>query len=186
MKRTENDRLSLSYLFNYAEEEDHITARNHFGAMKYDYFYLKYIYGYLGLDVLNDRFRDIRMRTSIGPGVGYQIWEDSVKALGLEIGLSYLSESHYDNEDSDSWAMRLAGNLRYHMGSYLVITDQIVFYPTLEGNESNRVRNEATINAPLKAGWSMRCSHILDYSTSTPDDVKKTDTTVILGFQYQF
>lgn len=185
-RRGERDRISLSYLFNYGEEEDEVTTRNHFGALKYDYFFLSKMYGYLGLDVFNDRFRDLQLRTTIGPGVGYQVWEDPEKALGLEAGLSYLSENYYEASDTDSLAARLAANFLFHFGTFLVFTDQVAFYPSLEGGEPDLLRNEATISAPLGAGWALRLSHILDYSSDPPDDVKKTDTTTLLGLQYVF
>ncbi len=185
-KRREKDRISLSYLFNYGEEDNQVTTRNHFGALKYDYFFLNGMYGYLSLEALNDRFRDIRLRSTMGPGLGYQVWEDSGKTLGVEAGLSYLSENHYEASNTDSLALRLAANFLYHLGTYLVFADQVAFYPSLEGGETDLLRNEATISAPLGAGWSLRLSHILDYSSNPPDNVKKTDTTMLLGLQYAF
>ena len=144
------------------------------------------MYGYLGLEVLNDKFRDIQLRTTIGPGVGYQVWEDPVKALGVEAGLSYLSESHYIAANTDFWTARLAANFRYNLGKYLVFTDRVAFYPSIERSGEYRLRNEAAVSAPLGAKWAMRLAHILDYSSDPPDDVRKTDTTTTLGLQYKF
>lgn len=186
VKRSQSDRFSLRYLFNFAEEDDRVIARNHFGAGKYDYFFLRKLYGYLGMDVLNDKFRDIQLRTTIGPGVGYQFWDDNRKAIGVEAGLSYLSESQYAEANTKNMAARLAANLRYTFGTHLILSDRIAYYPSLEKAEANRLRNEAAINVSLWSGWSQRIAYILDYSSAPPDDVKKTDTTVILGLQYHF
>ncbi len=186
VKRGENDRFSLRYLFNYGTENKKVATRNHFGALEYDYFFVKKMYGYLGMDVLNDKFRDIQLRTTIGPGVGYQIWEDAVKALAIEGGLSYLSESHYVAANTDSWTARLGARFKYSLGKYLVFTDQATYYPSIEHSGEYLVRNEAAVSAPLGAKWAMRLSHILDYASNPPDEKKKTDTNTILGLQYKF
>lgn len=186
VKRGEKDRFSLRYLFNYGEEEEEVTTRNHFGALKYDYFFLNKMYGYLGVEVLNDKFRDIRLRTTVGPGMGFQIWEDPRKSLGMEAGLVYISESRYDAENEDSWAARLAASFRYNFSKYLIFTDLIEAFPDIENTDQYRLRNEAAISAPLGAKWALRLSHIWDYSSDPPPDTEKTDTAAILGLQYKF
>jgi len=41
LRRTESDRIKLRYIFNYAEEDDEVTTRNHYGEVKYDTLSLK-------------------------------------------------------------------------------------------------------------------------------------------------
>jgi putative salt-induced outer membrane protein YdiY len=186
VKRREKDRLNLRYLFNYGEEKTQVTTRNHFGVLKYDYFFLKKIYGYLVTEALNDTFKDIKLRITIGPGIGYQVWEDQTKKLGVEAGLSYLFENHENKESRNFWEARLAANFRYNFNKYLVFSEQVEIYPNLEYGGQYRLRNEASIRAPLGAGWAMYLSHILDYVSNTADEKKKTDTNAILGLQYMF
>ena len=59
----------------------------------------KSLYGYLGVELLNDKFKDLNLRTTIGPGVGYQIWDDLIKLLSFEVGMSYMNR----NSMQDSW-----------------------------------------------------------------------------------
>lgn len=185
-RRGERDRINFRYIFNYGEEKNQVTTRNHFGALKYDYFFIKKMYGYLGTEVLNDTFRDIKLRISLGPGIGYQIWEDAKKKLGMEIGPSYLFENHESTENKNFCEARIAANFRYDFNKYLVFTEKFEFYSKIENYEQYRLRNEAAISAPLGAGWAMRFSHILDYVSKPADEKKKTDTNAILGLQYVF
>ncbi len=69
--RGDRDRFGVRFMFNYADEKGEVTTRNYFGALKYDYFFTQKLYGYLGLDMLKDRFKDLDLRTIIGPGAGY-------------------------------------------------------------------------------------------------------------------
>lgn len=182
----ERDRFGIRFLFNYAEEKEEVTARNLYGALKYDYFFTKKFYGYLGLEMLYDPFKDLNLRTIVGPGVGYQFWDDPVKFLSLEGGIAYYAEDRRDAED-DSWvAARLAGAFRYTLSKYLTFSDRLEFYPSLANANDFTLRNEAAILSPIGAGWSLKLANIIDYDNSPPQYISKTDMTWILGLQYSF
>ncbi|MCX5913560.1 MAG: DUF481 domain-containing protein, partial [Deltaproteobacteria bacterium] len=182
----ERDRFGIRFLFNYAEEKEEVTARNTYGSLKYDYFFTKQFYGYLGLELLRDHFKDLNLRTIVGPGVGYQVWDDPVKFLFLEGGIAYYSEDRRDAQD-DSWvAARLAGNFRYTLSKYLTFSDRLEFYPSLANANDFTLRNEAAILSPIGAGWSLKLANIIDYDNSPPQYISKTDMTWILGLQYSF
>ena len=185
-RRTEQDRIAFSYLYNYAEQDKRMTARNQYGTMDYDYFFTKSFYGYAALELLNDTFQDIELRTTAGPGVGYQIWEDPVKALALEAGASYVSETHKSGPDDDYWAARLGLNFRYNVLSFLVFTDRFLYFPSLESSGQYTLRNEAGVAAPLGSKWALHLSYILQYNSEPASGVKKTDNTWIAGLQYSF
>jgi putative salt-induced outer membrane protein YdiY len=184
--RGERDRFGIRFLFNYAEEKDEVTARNIYGALKYDYFFTKRFYGYLGLEMLRDRFKDLNLRTTVGPGAGYQVWEDDVKFLALEAGLTYVNEDRREADD-DSWvAARLAGSFRYTFSKYLTFTDLLQVYPRLDRGGEFTLRNEAAILSPLGAGWSLKLANIWEYDSDPPEGVSQNDLLWILGLQYSF
>lgn len=83
-RKTDRDRFSLGFIYNYGKENDQLTVRNTYASGKYDYFFTKKLYGYLALELLNDQFQDIDLRTTVGPGIGYQIWDDPIKPLAFE------------------------------------------------------------------------------------------------------
>jgi putative salt-induced outer membrane protein YdiY len=183
LRRTDKDRIAFSYLFNYAEQDKQMTARSNYGTMDYNYFITKKFYGYLALELLNDTFQDIQLRTTVGPGIGYQIWEDPVKALALEAGASYVSENHKSGTDDDYWAARFGTNFRYNILNFLIFTDRFLYFPSLESSQYT-LRNEAAITAPLVSGWALRLAYILQYNDQPARGVKTTDNTYILGLQY--
>jgi putative salt-induced outer membrane protein YdiY len=184
--RGERDRFGMRFLFNYAEEEGEVTTRNVYGGLKYDYFFTKKFYGYLGLEMLSDHFRDLNLRTTVGPGVGYQVWEDDVKFLFLEGGLVYLNENYRTAPDTDGISARLAANFRYTFSKYLTFTDFLQVYPSLNYGGQFTLRNEAAILSPLGSGWALKLSNIWDYNSDPPYGISKNDLMWILGLQYSF
>ena len=185
-KRSERDRYNLRFLYDYAKEESNVTARSYYGAGKYDYFFTEKVYGYLAVELLKDKTKDLQLRTVVGPGAGYQFWDDEVKSLLFEAGISYFSENLEKGEDKDWISARLAADLRYTLTKGIVFSDQLILYPSLERARDYKLRNEAALTSPLSGGWSLRLANILDHDGNPPEDVKRNDWYWILALQYSF
>lgn len=186
VRKTTNDRYSARLLFNYAEESDIVTARNTFGAMKYDYFLTNHAYSFLALELLNDTFKDINLRTVAGPGVGYQVWDDKNKSLSIELGVAYTSEDREESEDEEWVAGRSSVSLRLNAFDIATLSDSVLAYMNLEDDDNYQIRNEASISSALGSSWSLKVSNIIEYDNTPADGVEKTDVTWIAGLQYTF
>jgi putative salt-induced outer membrane protein YdiY len=184
--RSDNDRFSLRFLFNYAQEKGEETANNTYLSLKYDYFFTKKFYGLLALELLKDKFVDLNLQTIVGPGVGYQIWDDPVKSLQLEAGVTYFSEDHINNPHKDWVAARLAGNFRYQLLKIITFADRIEIYPNLNHSGEYTLRNEASLISPLGAAWSLKLSNIWRRDSDPPPGIGRDDLLWILGLQYSF
>lgn len=186
LRRTKQDRFSLRFLFNYAEEDDTITARNTFGALKYDYFFTRRTYGFLNLEMLSDEFKNINLRTSVGPGIGYQVWDDPGKTLMLEIGVNYFSED-LDKGEDDQWITgRGSVVLGLKVHRYLAFSEIVVVYPNLEGFSEYQLRNEASLTSAIGSRLSLKLTNIIEYDSDPSPGVQKADTFWILALQYGF
>jgi len=185
-KKTEQDHFRLHFLFNYAEENDEITARNTYGSSKYDYFFTKVLYGYLSIELLNDKLKDLNLRAIVGPGVGYQIWDGPQKSLQLEAGVSSFSEDLKEGQD-DNWVTgRLSGDFSHKIKDTIVFSNQLITYPSLEDFGQYQLRNEAGLTTALGHSWALRLTNILERNSDPPPGVKKNDLSWLLGLQYSF
>jgi putative salt-induced outer membrane protein YdiY len=184
-RETDEDRFSLRFLFNYAEEDEVRTARNTYGSIKYDRFFSPRAYGYLAVEMLSDEFRDLDMRSQAGAGGGYIIIEEADLKFEGELGLAYVSENYDVASDESELSVRLAGNFSWSISGTLKFTDALVLFPSLEESEYT-ARNVATLSTALGAGWSLTFSNILEYDSDPPAGIAKTDRTWILGLQYSF
>jgi putative salt-induced outer membrane protein YdiY len=182
----EADRVTGRFLWNYAEDKGDITARNTYGLLKYDHFFTKRFYGYLAAEGFNDKFKDWRLRYVVGPGAGYQFWDDEVKFFLLEGGLAYSYEDLYEGQNRDYLSARLAADFRYKFGKYLTFGDQLAVYPSLEYGGEYNLRNEAYILSPIGAGWNLKLSNIWERNSDPAPEVKKDDLLWLLALQYTF
>lgn len=185
-RKTETDRFGIRFLYNYAEEDDEVSERNTYGAAKYDYFFTKRYFGYLSVEMLRDRFKNLNLRTVVGPGAGYQIWDDQVKFLLVEAGLSYFSEDRSEGEDEDWLTGRLAGSIRYHFNKSVEARDDLIIYPNLEQGGEFQLRNEAALITKMNAYLSLRITSIYEHDSDPGEDVAEDDWQWILALQYDF
>jgi putative salt-induced outer membrane protein YdiY len=184
--KSDRDRFSLRFLFNYGEEKGEETVNNTYLSLKYDYFFTKRFYGLLGLELYKDKFVDLNLRTIVGPGAGLQVWDDPVKSLFLEAGVTYFSEDRIDNPHRDWVAARLAADFRYRFSKIITFAERIEGYPSLTYGGEYTLRNEASLISPLGAAWSLKLSNIWLRNSDPPPGIERDDFTWILGLQYSF
>ena len=183
-RKTGDDRISIGYQFNYEEDGETVATRNHYGTLKYDHFVTKRSYGYLSLEMLSDGFKDLNLRTAVGPGAGYQVWDEPGAFLLLEMGLSFVNEDRRSGNDDQFLTARLAVSFRHDVFTGLIFSDSMVAYPSLKNIGEFIFRNEAALSAPVGSGWSLRFANIWDYESDPADDALKSDIQWILGMQY--
>lgn len=179
-------RFSLGFLYNYAEEEGELSTRNAYGKIKYDYFVTPKFYAYLSTELLYDTFKDLDLRTVVGPGVGYQVWDDEVKSLAFEGGIAYFNEALRTGPDKSWVTGRLSGNFRYKLANTVTFQEQLTFYPSLQRFGEFTLRNEAAVSSPLAFGWALRLSNIIEHDSDPEPGVRSTDCDLVLGLQYGF
>ena len=185
--RTENVRFNIRFLYNYGEDDNRVTTRNWLGSLKYDYF-LNSWYTYLAVEMYNDKFEDVDLRTAAGPGLGYQFWDEASKSLALEAGMTYLSENLKEGED-DQWInARFAGDLMIRIFESVTFREQPLVYVNVEDTDKVLIRNEASIRTAIGTAWALRLTSIIKHDTqpSEEKDVLKTDYDWIFALELSF
>ncbi|MEJ2697241.1 MAG: DUF481 domain-containing protein [Candidatus Sulfobium sp.] len=185
-KKTATDKFTLLYQFNYSRENGVMTERDHYGLLKYDYFFSKKFYGYISTELFSDTFRDLSLRVAVGPGAGYQLLDDARKSLSVEAGVSYVNESRKEGEDKDYLTVRLGTDFQYKIAEFLAFSDRLILYPRLDYVGEYILRNDAALSAPVGSGWALKLENIIDRDSNPPSGVQKTDVQWLLGMQYSF
>ena len=186
VRKTDQDRLFLHYLFNYSQEKGETTSRNQYGEIEYDYFFTKRFYGLAAVSLLNDKFSGYRLRTIAGLGAGYQVWDDPVKALSFEAGLSYQNNDYYQGEDTGFLTARLGGRFRYKLFDFIVFSDSVFYYPSIGQGGEYTLRNEAALTAPLGARWALRLANIIDYNSNPQPTYERANIQYFLTLGFSF
>lgn len=187
VRKARRHRFNLGILGNYSEENNEVSARNAFGRLKYDYFFTEKFYGYLSTELLYDKFKDLNLRTVVGPGIGYQFWDDDIRSLAFEGGIAYYNEDRNEAEDASWITGRFACLFSYKFSTGTSFSEKLTLYPSFENVGEYTLRNEASISSPIAFGWSLQLKNILEHDSEPKSpDVEKTDSLWIFGLNYNF
>jgi putative salt-induced outer membrane protein YdiY len=137
--------------------------------------------------VRQDRFKDLKLRTSAGPAIGYRFFDTTPLKLRTEVGLYYLKDDFYDQVDESFWGP----------GWYLEYEQQVwkrrlqLYHRHVSlaaANESGKYiwRSWTGLRAPLIAGFIASVEYEIDYDSEPAVEVETTDTTFKLKLGYEW
>jgi len=182
----EHDRFQIRFLHNYAEDDKEVTSRNTFGALKLDHFFTENFFTALSLELSKDKFKDVNLRAITGLGLGYRFWNDAVKTLEVEVGVTYFSEDLVVAPDEQFASGRLGVTYSYKVLENLLFKNYLLYYPSFEEPKDYRLRNEASLISQLGMGWSLKLAHIFDQNSDPTPGFEDKDHQFIFALQYSF
>jgi putative salt-induced outer membrane protein YdiY len=119
--RSEQLRLSMNGRYVYGDNANILVARNARGTIKLDFFLTKRIYWFVSSYFENDRFQDLKMRTALASGPGYQFIERGdlsgiLKDMTFytEAGLAYFNEDFRTSTTEDKTSLRARVSVKWN------------------------------------------------------------------------
>jgi len=186
-KRREKDRITLGFLWKYADESGILTDRQTQARGKYDYFFSKKLYGLAQASAEDSYSAALDLRLTAGVGLGYQFKESESWKLSGEAGLSYVDENYTGTLDDTSYpAARAAYAWDWKPEAKYDLSQVGEIFPSLETSEdvSARVDTKGRINLTDKMFAQLQWLYQWD---NTPATGKvRNDNMVMLGVGWSF
>jgi putative salt-induced outer membrane protein YdiY len=185
--RTLQNRYTLGARAARTEDTGLETESNWLGYMKYDHFLTKKWYGYANGNFENDKLKDIRLRSTLGLGTGYQFFESPKTNLSLEGGVNYVDTDFYAGVDDDYPAARWAVKF-----DHLVFNTQIQFfhahevYVGLDNVSKTFLRSQTGLRVPLYKNLNATAQYNLDWDNNPTPGRVKTDKAALLTLGYSW
>jgi putative salt-induced outer membrane protein YdiY len=156
--RALKNRFTFSGYFHRLQDRGHNTQFNSRANGKYDRFLEPQWYVYANTSFENDRFRDLKLRSTAGVGTGYQIFETPNLNLSIEGGVNYIKEDFYNARDDSYPGLRWA--LRY---------DQMLFHSSTKFFHEHEVLMDIqqTSHYLLTSKTGIRFPPIYNFNAST-------------------
>ena len=178
--------IDFRFLSIYAEDDGDLTSRNTSGHLGLKHWFSPQWFGTLNVDGFKDNFRNLNLRLSIGPALGYQIWNDSKKKFNFQVGLSYFSEDLKTGDDKQYGTARVGSNYQYHFTGNMNLTNNLVVFPNLNSLGDFILRDEVAFIHKVNKHWSFKLTHIFNYNNEPAEGIKSEDFYTIFGLQYNF
>ena len=183
--RSREDRYTLGARGARTDDRDVQSESNWLGYAKYDHFFTKKWYGYGNGDFEYDRFKDIRLRSTLGLGSGYQFFESERTNLLLEGGLTYVHTDFIIGENDTYPAARYA--LKYDQKLF---TSNIQFFHAHEVlvglDNANKVfvRSQTGLRIPLIDRLNATAQYNVDWDNTPTGGRGSTDRILLLTLGY--
>lgn len=185
--RSNVNRFRLNGEVNQAKDNGDLSRDNASGTARYDHFLTERLYLNTYTSLSRDRFKDLRLRTQVGAGLGYQFFDTVQRSLSAELGAGYVNQDYYEAENESNpggrWALdyeeRLfGGGIRlFHRQEGLV---------SLEDADQFQVNTQTGVRFPLLMGITGTVQANVDYNNTPPGDSKKTDQAYLLTMGYNW
>ena len=201
-RETQKDRIKIEglYLSNRTRDTDtkekETTEESvHIGG-KYDYFLTKKLYSYLSCNYKKDHVADLDRRIITGIGAGYQILDTDKIKFASDIGLALLSEKYttknsVTNEKevntTDELSLQLGYHFNFDLNDKIIFMHNLVYLPSIEGKFSDYfMHTDAELRFLLTKSMFSSFKAIMDYDSTTAEDVDSTDVKYIIGLGWNF
>ena len=183
--RSRDHRYTLGGRGARTEDRGVQSESNWLAYAKYDHFFTKKWYGYGNGDFEYDRFKDIRLRSTLGLGSGYQFFESERTNLSLEGGLTYVHTDFIVGENDAYPAARWA--LKY---DHMLFTSKIQFFHAhevfvgLDNTDKVFVRSQTGLRIPLIDRLNATAQYNVYWENTPTDGRARTDKILLLTLGY--
>jgi putative salt-induced outer membrane protein YdiY len=185
--RAKSYRYSINARAERKDESGVRTASNGLLAANYDRFLDTDRFAYVRTSLENDEFKDIRVKATLGGGLGWQIFDTKEIELALRGGLDYVVLDRQDGDPKNYPA--LGWGINY---SHWLWPDHLQLFHDQQGfmnlNDASDItlRTITGVRLPIGSGLSANAQLNLDYEGDAGPGTDKTDAQVLLGLGYDF
>lgn len=192
--RSESLRLTILGRYIYGDEGGKLLVRNSRGTIKLDFFITKRWYWFAAAYFEQDSFQDLKLRTALSSGPGYQFIEKGdfgniFKDLTFygEAGVAYFNEDFKLAEDKTSTRARISAKLDWPL-----INDKVMFYhyielfPSLQATRDVYLTADTGIRFKIINGFVSGFQWTLRFNNRPPAGRGDTDNLYLWTLGYSF
>ena len=192
-KRWPHDRLTFGAEYYYGRQEDPSTGEKSttidyaMALAKYDHFFTKKFYGYLGTKAERDKVAELELRLAPGAGVGYQWFERPTFNLSTEAGLVWVYENYKRTGWSEFFGPRLAYSVDWTPIHPLMLYHKLEYLPSFEDLGGDYLLNiDAGARLAVWKGLFAELRYEFRYDSTPASGRHRTDQRYILGAGWAF
>ncbi len=193
--RSEQLRLTLLGRYVYGDDAGSILTRNARGTIKLDFFITKRLFWYASAFFENDRLQNLKLRTAISSGAGYQ-WIERGDSDGLfkdatfytEAGPAYFNEDFLDPApDKASFRGRVAMKLDWPLlDGRITLYHYDEIFPSLQNFSDFYFTMDNGLRLKIFGGLTSGFQVTTRYNNRPPAGTTDTDNLYLLTLGYAF
>ena len=194
MARSEQLRLSMIGRYVYGDNAGELITRNARGTIKLDFFITKRLFWFASAYFENDRFQDLKLRTAISSGPGFQ-WIERGDYGGLfkdmtfytEAGLAYFNEDFRTAEDEASFRGRVSMKMDWPLfDGRVTLYHYNEIFPSLQNASNFFFTMDNGVRLKIVGGLASGFQITTRYNNRPPAGTSDTDNLYLFTLGYSF
>jgi hypothetical protein len=136
--------------------------------------------------VEHDKFRDINLRTRVGPGLGAHVVRRDPTFLDLEGGLVYIHTDFDEADDEDDMHWRFADVFRTEFSETTSLHQLFEWLPEFDDPGKYLLRFEAVLAVAMTDAMSLNLRVVDDYDSDPPPEVERNNLALYATVGWDF
>lgn len=192
--RSEQLRLTILGRYVYGDNAGALITRNGRGTVKLDFFITKRFFWFASAYFEQDTFQDLKMRTALASGPGYQFIDRGDFAgawlkdmtLYAEAGLAYFNEDFRIADDKATLRARWSLKFDWPLFDRVVLYHYDEFYPSLQNTNDFYLTMDNGVRVKIVDGFVSGLQVTTRYNNNPPPQTTDTDHLYLLTLGYSF
>ena len=192
--RSEQLRLTINGRYVYGDNANTLVARSARGTIKLDFFITKRLFWFASSYFENDRFQDLKMRTALASGPGYQFIDHGdlsgiLKNMTLyaEAGPAYFNEDFRVAEDASSFRARLSLKFNWPLwDDRITLYHYDEVYPSLQNTKNYFLTMDSGVRFKLIEGFVSSFQMTTRFNSNPAQGTGDTDNLYLMTLGYSF
>ncbi|TKB67588.1 MAG: DUF481 domain-containing protein [Nitrospira sp.] len=192
--RSQQLRLTINGRYVYGENDNTLVARNARGTIKLDFFITQRFYWFASAYFENDRFQDLKMRTALASGPGYQFIERGdfsgvLKDMTFysEAGVAYFNEDFRAADDKSSIRARVSMKWNWPLwDDRMTLYHYNEIFPSLQNSSDFFLTMDNGVRFKIWDGFASGFQVTTRYNNNPARGTGDTDNLYLATLGYNF
>lgn len=180
-------RFSISLRADDQKTDDVVSARRWRATGDRDRFIARnrFLYGRTSFE--HDRFGDVRLRSAVGGGHGWQLIDNLDTSLSLRTGLDYVVINHIEASDENFPAFGFGVKFRHRLfGRRVEVFHEQDGYWNLENTDDLSLISRTGLRLPILPGLYTTTQVNLNLDNDPPPEREALDVMLLFGVGYEW
>jgi len=186
--RTVKSRYRAGGEWNNEKTDDVDTVKNWLGYADYRYYLTPKWFLFANTLFENDEFADLDLRTTLGGGAGYQVFESDTLNLSFELGAAYIDQNFIVAEDTSFAAAQWGVEYdQYFFNDFIQLFHRNFGYWSFDDSDDWLIKTRQGIRHPIYKGFTATLQYNYDFDNQPSPDAKTDwDWKLLFLLGYQF
>jgi putative salt-induced outer membrane protein YdiY len=189
LARTEKNRYKIGGELSKEDSDGTTTSQNWLAYGNYSHFLNEKWYLYADTLFEHDEFKDLNLRSTLGAGAGYQVFETPLLNLFISAGVAMVDKNFDVAEDNDYSAGQWSVNYdQYFFEKFVQLFHVHTGFVSLEDANDWFLKTRTGLRFPLYKGLTATLQYNFDWDNQPSEAAEKEEDTkfiFLLGYEFK-